>query len=1367
MKTNKKFLKTSLAGWDLRLSIKLLPVLIASSLGSAPAWANPTGAQTVSGQVSYSTSGNVLTITNSNGAIINWQNFSINGGETTRFIQQNANSSVLNRIVGQDPTQILGTLQSNGKVYLINPNGILFGAGAQINVNGLVASTLNLSNENYLAGKLNFNAGTSAGSISNQGSITTPSGGQVYLIAPKIENNGIITSPKGDVLLAAGRSVQLVDSSSPDTQVVVSAPTDQVVNLGQVIAQGGKVGIYGALINQRGTINANSAVVGENGKIIFKASGDTLLEAGSVTTATGAGKGGDIQVLGNRVGLTGDAKVDASGLTGGGTVLVGGDYHGDNASVQNAKRTFVGSDTQIKADAINNGDGGKVIVWSDETTRAYGNISAHGGAQGGNGGFVEVSGKQNLVFHAKVDVGAANGNGGTLLLDPSSITIVGDIGDGAADGTATFQGSSTPGTANFADAGPSVIYQSELEGMAPGTNIVLEATDSISTSGAFGNMLTLANNSNLTMRTRNAATDGSGTIGINLIGSTDGANLQIKTQGTGTITLQTGTGSSPQSADIQVGKLTTDGSAVTINASGAVSSGKIVTSSLSSNGGNVSVTASGGSITLNSNIDARSNTTAGNVTLNAAGAINVASFISDAPIIANQLTMTANGGIHDSFSPGPGLYLPVIVEVNSLSATNNDSSPINISSVAGNLTINGGGVTTVGGDITLFTDPASSLTVAAPINAGVGSINLNAGSVVSSGGTITGSLLNITASDGIGHGTPLVTHVSALSASSNGSNTDININNTGDVLLGPVAQLASGGTGSIHITSTGTITTDTATTVSTEKGNITLTSTGALTVNGAVQSLDPVAGGNILLTAGATGNSTDKLTVSATGEVHSTTGTVTLQAGDAITITNPGSVYGGSVTQTPYMNGVTLAQCIADPSLTGCSSVLPSLATCTATPSTAGCSVVLPSMSTCIATPSTAGCTAVLPTLSQCIASPTDTGCSVVLPSLSTCTAAPSTTGCSVVLPTLSTCIATPSTAGCTAVLPTLSQCTTTPTLPGCSVVLPSLSACIATPTLAGCSAVLPTVSQCTATPTLSGCSVVLPSLSACIATPTLAGCSAVLPTVSQCTATPTLPGCSVVLPSLSACITTPTLAGCSAVLPTVSQCTATPTLPGCSVVLPSLSTCTTTPSTAGCAAVLPSLATCTATPTAAGCSAVLPTLAACTSTPTLAGCATVLPPVNICLSNPTAAGCAAVLPPASSQTANEPVQQAINNTVNIINTVTTTVTVPATPVFVSTVRVSLPQPTSPSSETGTSSPTSSSSGATTPGPTSSTSSTGSASSSTAGSAAPANAPTADKKDDTTAESKKEEKKDDKANTILAKDNGVKKDEPVRKLYCN
>lgn len=404
---------------------RMLPLLIAAFVGASVS-AMPVGPTVVNGQVTFSYQGKVFSITNSPNAIINWAGFSIRQGELVRFIQQSSNSSVLNRITGQDPSRIMGALQSNGRVYLINPNGIVFGRNAQVNVNGLIASTLDITNQDFINRKNKFVAGPQAGNVANYGAITTPSGGQVLLIAPSVGNNGIITSPQGEIVLAAGRSVQLADSGNPDMHVVVSAPVDQALNLGEVIAQGGKVGIYGALINQRGTINANSAIVGKNGKIVLKASGKTLLEAGSVTTATGAGTGGEIQVLGKQVGLMGDALVDVSGQTGGGTALIGGDYQGKNAAVMNAEQTFVGKDATIKADAIVRGNGGKVIVWGNQTAQVYGSIFARGGALSGNGGFIETSGNFLDVAGIRVNASAANGKSGQWLLDPMDIVVTYD-----------------------------------------------------------------------------------------------------------------------------------------------------------------------------------------------------------------------------------------------------------------------------------------------------------------------------------------------------------------------------------------------------------------------------------------------------------------------------------------------------------------------------------------------------------------------------------------------------------------------------------------------------------------------------------------------------------------------------------------------------------------------------------------------------------------------------------------------------------------------------------------------------------------------------------------------------------------------------
>ena len=591
-----------------KLHRKLLPALIASCFACGPVYANPTSPTVVNGQVTIVNNGNTLTITNTPGSIINWTSFSINPGELTQFLQQNSSSAVLNRITGQSPSQIFGALQSNGKVFLINPNGVMFGANSRVNVAGLVASTLDISNSDFATGKLNFAAGSTAGSIVNQGSLVTPSGGQIYLIAPQVQNSGIINSPQGEVLLAAGRSVQLVDGADPNIQIVVSAPTDQALNLGNVVAQGGKIGIYGALVNQNGVVNADSAVVGQNGEIVFKSSQTTILSGNSQTSAAGAGEGGNIYLLGPQVGLTDAAMVNAGGNTGGGTILVGGDYHGQNPNIENAKAVYVGAGTTLSADAVQKGNGGKVIVWSDNATRSYGTISAKGGAQNGDGGFVENSSGKNMDFRASVNVSAPHGKGGTLLLDPSTITIVGDSGDGGSDGTGTFQGSSTPGTVNFADANPTQIYQSEIQGISAGTNVVLEATDYITTSGSFtgagaGGTLLIPVGSNLTLTTRNASTDGTGTKGIDLTGGGTTTNLIIQTQQGGGVTLQTGTGASPQAADIQAVAIVTGGGGVTMSASGNVVTRGVNTYTVAGNSGSVSLSA-GGFLTVGATIDA-------------------------------------------------------------------------------------------------------------------------------------------------------------------------------------------------------------------------------------------------------------------------------------------------------------------------------------------------------------------------------------------------------------------------------------------------------------------------------------------------------------------------------------------------------------------------------------------------------------------------------------------------------------------------------------------------------------------------------------------------------------------------------------------
>ena len=155
--------------------------------------------------------------------------------------------------------------------------------------------------------------------------------------------------------------------------------------------------------------------------------------AGSTLRPAPAGSGGTIKVLGERVGLTGNARLDASGGAGGGTILVGGNWQGKGPEA-NASATHVGSGVVLDASATGQGDGGTVVVWSDGHTTYHGQTNARGGANGGDGGKVEVSGKGTLDFQGGADLTAARGKTGSLLLDPGFLTV-GTVADLNGDST--------------------------------------------------------------------------------------------------------------------------------------------------------------------------------------------------------------------------------------------------------------------------------------------------------------------------------------------------------------------------------------------------------------------------------------------------------------------------------------------------------------------------------------------------------------------------------------------------------------------------------------------------------------------------------------------------------------------------------------------------------------------------------------------------------------------------------------------------------------------------------------------------------------------------------------------------------------------
>ena len=716
----------------------LIAAAVACCFLPEAALANPVGPKVVHGNASFSQQGKSLTVTNSPGSIINWQGFSIAAGETTRFVQQNATSAVLNRVVGADASSILGALQSNGRVWLVNPNGILIGKGAQIDTAGLIASTLNVMNADFLLGRMRFVDTPGAKDISNAGEIRTPAGGRVVLISPQgVENSGIIQSPQGEVILAAGKTIEIADSTNPEVRIEVAAPEARAINLGKIVAQSGKVGIFGGIVVNRGVVSADSAVVGENGKIVFRASRDATLEAGSVTTASGtrggsievqaegttlvsgtvqatgtAGAGGQVSVLGQQVGVIDQAAIDVSGSQGGGTVLVGGDQRGENPSVRNAQMTFFGSGASIKADALTEGNGGKVIVWADDTTRSHGSISARGGALGGDGGFVETSGKLNLSVTRGPDVRAPAGKSGTWLIDPNNITIVpGQVFDETTNTGAPFFAPLADGSQIGVD-----LINAQLDF---GSNVLIDTTSRGTTAGTDAGNITLS-----AMIVKTAATVAGGPV----IGTTSlsfqAHNDIIVNAGAGivstgdplSVSLIANFYNSGAGALTLSGPITTRGGSVLLRARDLIQVNAPIhtLNAAGTSGGGVTVNSTAGTANLASTITGGSNVSVtGNAGANVTGPVTGNFFTGSSTtgpfVIASSVTATGMNINSFGFTAAPS----AVINTGFGAFTVTDSSPSTVTIQAG------ASITSSGATVT-----SNGMQFDGTLNAGTGTVTL-------------------------------------------------------------------------------------------------------------------------------------------------------------------------------------------------------------------------------------------------------------------------------------------------------------------------------------------------------------------------------------------------------------------------------------------------------------------------------------------------------------------------------------------------------------------------------------------------------------------------------------------------------------------
>jgi filamentous hemagglutinin family protein len=462
-------------------------MVLLASLGSTSLALPANGVVTNGSAAISSNAASSLTITQTSAsATINWQSFNIGTSESVRFVQPSSSSVALNRVLGSDPSQILGNLSANGQVFLVNPNGILFGKGASVNVGGLVASTLGIADTDFLAGRYRFE-GSPSTEVRNLGAIQARTGGYIALLGSKVTNDGNLSAPIGGVALAAGSAVTLDFAGDGLLNVAVnqSALNALVRNGGVIQADGGAVwmsasahdALLSTVVDNTGIVQANT-VGYRNGRIYLDGGESGVVSVGGTLQASGTAPGttgGSIIVSGDKLALNDGALLDATGNAGGGTIAIGGGWQGLDPSIRQATGVYIAQGATLDASATNTGNGGTIVAWSDvhnplSSTRVYGTLRARGGALSGDGGRIETSGHWLDVAGLKVDAAARKGIGGYWLLDPEDLAVV------AAAPALTLAGEVPALSGIFTSgAGTPNVLASDIESrLFSGTSVILQ-----------------------------------------------------------------------------------------------------------------------------------------------------------------------------------------------------------------------------------------------------------------------------------------------------------------------------------------------------------------------------------------------------------------------------------------------------------------------------------------------------------------------------------------------------------------------------------------------------------------------------------------------------------------------------------------------------------------------------------------------------------------------------------------------------------------------------------------------------------------------------------------------------------------------------
>jgi filamentous hemagglutinin family protein len=868
--------------WCQKAFIKEMPavfVLLASAFFSMVVLANPDGGVVAAGNVSISTSGSAMQINQaSQKAIVNWQTFNISNGEQVNIQQPNSSAIILNRVnPHQGISSIYGSLNANGHVWIVNPAGVYVGSGAVINVGGLLATTANISDENFINGHYYFVQSPEwNGSIINEGYITISTAGLAALVGPSVVNNGRIVANMGTIVLGSSKGFtvdftgdQLINFHVGSENISSNTMQAEVTNSGALIANGGKIvmstrtasGILDSVINMSGVAIAKSVGV-KNGVIILDAgSGRVKVTGKLIASGKNANEtGGTVKILGKQIALLDYAKVSVAGDAGGGLVLIGGNAHGAGPEY-NAQHVFIGRNAMINASALTSGDGGNVVVWSDTGTRFYGSILVRGGSVTGNGGFVEVSSKYNLNFDGYVDASATNGVNGTLLLDPQFLIVSNSGGLAYDEGVNNLFANNPDGT--------NIITATSLNDLSPNTNVLLEANSDIifnsdidfskqNTLTAYAGRSILIN-SNIT--TRNSA--------ITLFANCDNVTCQASV--------------------LPDYRLTTS----TMNPAGDTETvaGNIIQAA------GTKIDSGSGTTTLTIGSSTTSPFTPGSITLYDVEAGNIVIHSPNEVTLNGDLSSTGTVEIQAN-TDGNGTNGFTLASGASITSTNTSSSAI---AVTVNSAVSGTGGIVLGGDVT---------------GRAGGTITLSTtGVTTSSGGNTTGGSITQLAN-------------SIINNSSGGVNINLFVPTAGNSGISGV----SGENGDALATAAGN---NRTITVTAGTGGASIYNTGgmrfALAGLATNAPISVIATGTLTLAATAISTGTGSLTLKSLGgnlstsaPLSTTSGLMTLVSGGSLTINNPLSSTTGAIQLLALLDTITLNSTIVNTNTVGNAIVLAS-----------------------------------------------------------------------------------------------------------------------------------------------------------------------------------------------------------------------------------------------------------------------------------------------------------------------------------------------------------------------------------------------------------------------------------------------------------